>query len=166
MRIGPNEAVLFQTVRGIAFDDASGLILTVCPVRGRPDAVTLVFDRGYGRLVGFSRSLPDRKARPCGFELREHVSASGHQISGVTNIIGRRAPPRAAMNMPFHSITSSPRASTMFFSFMQQPISVDGLVKIFGGVEPDRIHEPGGREVRAEEVGPSDGDCREVGSPE
>jgi hypothetical protein len=54
----------------------------------------------------------------------------------------------------------------MLFSFMQEPIFVDGLVKILGGVEPDRIHEPGGREVCAEEVGPSNGDTSEVGSPE
>ena len=65
--------------------------------------------------------------------------------------------------------TRSPRRrerAQCLFSFMQEPIFVDGLVKILGGVEPDRIHEPGGREVCAEEVGPSNGDTSEVGSPE
>jgi hypothetical protein len=78
----------------------------------------------------------------------------------------RRAAESSDKLAPFHSITSSARASTMPFSFMQEPIFVDGPVKILGGVEPDRIHEPGGREVCAEEVGPCNGDTSEVGSPE
>jgi hypothetical protein len=34
-----------------------------------------------------------------------------------------------------------------FFSFAQEPIEIDGLVKILSGLKPNRIHEPRGREV-------------------
>src|SRR6516164_5635492 len=52
MGIGPNEAVLFHAFRGVLLDDPGGLVEAVVPVRSRPDAVALVFNRWRGRPVG------------------------------------------------------------------------------------------------------------------
>jgi len=39
------------------------------------------------------------------------------------------------------------RLTPKLFSFAQEPIEIDGLVKILSGLKPNRIHEPRGREV-------------------
>ena len=39
------------------------------------------------------------------------------------------------------------RLTPKLFSFAQEPIEIDGLVKILSGLKPYRIHEPRGREV-------------------
>src|SRR5262249_23098343 len=71
MGIGPNEAVLFHAFRGVLLDDPGGLVEAVVSVRGRPDAVALVFNRCRGRPVGFASSAAG-EAAPCRFEFREH----------------------------------------------------------------------------------------------
>ena len=52
MRIGPNEPVLFRTVGEVLLDDPRGLVLPLRSVRGRPDAVALVFERRIIRFCG------------------------------------------------------------------------------------------------------------------
>jgi hypothetical protein len=39
------------------------------------------------------------------------------------------------------------RLTPKLFSFAQEPIEIDGLVKILSGLKPNRIYEPRGREV-------------------
>ena len=39
------------------------------------------------------------------------------------------------------------RLTPKLFSFAQEPIEIDGLVKILSGLKPDRIYEPRGREI-------------------
>jgi hypothetical protein len=73
MRISPNEAVLFHAVRGVSLDDPSGLILTICSVGGRPDAVALVFDGRCDRRVGFANFSSRRQAAPRCSNFREHL---------------------------------------------------------------------------------------------
>ena len=64
MRIGPNEPVLFRTVGEVLLDDPRGLVLPLRSVRGRPDAVALVFDRRRVRLVQTRRPLARRSCGP------------------------------------------------------------------------------------------------------
>src|SRR6516164_9361587 len=80
MGIGPNEAVLFHAFRGVLLDDPGGLVEAVVPVRGRPDAVALVFNRRRGRSVGLA-SPAAGEAAPCRFEFREHGSRLGLAVS-------------------------------------------------------------------------------------
>src|SRR5262249_3975861 len=72
MRVGPNEPVLFRAVGEVLLDDPRGLILPLRSVRGRPDAVALVFDRRRVRLVRLAGRSPAGHAGPCGFEFRKH----------------------------------------------------------------------------------------------
>src|SRR5262245_19962449 len=72
MRVCPNEPVLFRTVGEVLLDDPRGLILPLRSVRGRPDAVALVFDRRRVRLVKLAGRWPAGQSGPCGFEFRKH----------------------------------------------------------------------------------------------
>src|SRR5262245_12516023 len=72
MRVGPNEPVLFRAVGEVLLDDPRGLILPLRSVRGRPDAVALVFDRRRARLVRLARRSPAGHAGPRSFDFRKH----------------------------------------------------------------------------------------------
>src|SRR5262249_53002812 len=72
MRVGPNEPVLFRAVGEVLLDDPRGLILPLRSVRGRPDAVALVFDRRRVRLVRLAGRSPAGHASPRSFEFRKH----------------------------------------------------------------------------------------------
>jgi hypothetical protein len=89
MRISPNEAVLFHAVRGVSLDDPSGLILTICSVGGRPDAVALVFDGRCDRRVGSLISRLVARRLHAALTSRTFVNAqnSGHRIR---HCVGRR----------------------------------------------------------------------------
>src|SRR5215467_4306097 len=74
MGVGPNEPVLLRAVGEVLLDDPRGLVLTLRSVRGRADAVALVFDRRRvrrARLVGRS---PAGHAGPRSFEFRKQWS--------------------------------------------------------------------------------------------
>ena len=60
MCVSPNEPVVFRPVGEVLLDDPRGLILPPRSVRGRPDAVALIFDRQGARLVRLAR----RSCRP------------------------------------------------------------------------------------------------------
>jgi len=76
MRVGPNEPVLFRAVGEVLLDDPRGLVLPLRSVRGRPDAVALVFDRRRVRLVRLAGRSPAGHAGPPSFEFRKQWSAS------------------------------------------------------------------------------------------
>jgi hypothetical protein len=73
MRISPNEAVLFHTVRRVSLDDPGGLILTICSVGGRPDAVAPVIDVRCDWRGGFGGFSSRRQAAPRCSNFREHL---------------------------------------------------------------------------------------------
>src|SRR4029453_12906516 len=83
MRVGPNEPVLFRPVGEVLLDDPCGLILPLRSVRGRPDAVALVFDRRRARLLRLARPSPAGHAGPRCFEFRKH---DPHPSLGSTEI--------------------------------------------------------------------------------
>src|SRR3974377_611118 len=64
MRVGPNEPGLFRAVAEILLDDPRGLVLPLRSVRGRPDAVALIFDRRRVRLVRLAGRSPPGHAGP------------------------------------------------------------------------------------------------------
>jgi hypothetical protein len=82
MCVGPNEPVLFRPVGEVLLDGPCGLILPLRSLRGRPDAVALVFDRRRARLVRLARR-PAGHAGPRSFELRKH---DPHPSLGSTEI--------------------------------------------------------------------------------
>jgi hypothetical protein len=70
--VGPNEPVLFRAVGEVLLDDPRGLVLPLRSVRGRPDAIALVFDRRRVRLVRLAGRSPTGHAGPRSFEFRKH----------------------------------------------------------------------------------------------
>ena len=72
MRVCPNEPVLFWAVGKVLLDDSRGLIVPLRSVRGRPDAVALVFDRRRVRLVRLAGRPPAYYACPRSFKFRKH----------------------------------------------------------------------------------------------
>src|SRR5919204_1459586 len=76
MGIGPDETVFLHPLGRVFLDDPGGLVEAVRSVWGRPDAVTLVFNRRRGRPFPPARCLPADESAPCRFELREHGSCS------------------------------------------------------------------------------------------
>jgi len=72
MRVCPNESVLFRAVGEVLLDDSRGLIVPLRSVRGRPDAVALVFDPRRVRLVKLAGRSPTGYAGPRSFNFRKH----------------------------------------------------------------------------------------------
>jgi hypothetical protein len=72
MRVCPNEPMLFRAVGEVLLDDSRGLIVPLRSVRGRPNAVALVFDRRRVRLVRLAGRSPAGYAGPRSFKFRKH----------------------------------------------------------------------------------------------
>src|SRR5262245_47270901 len=72
MRVCPNESVLFRAVGEVLLDNSRGLIVPLRSVRGRPDAVALVFDQRGVRLVKLAGRSPTGYAGPRSFNFRKH----------------------------------------------------------------------------------------------
>ena len=82
MRVCPNESVLFRAVREVLLDDSRGLIVPLRSVRGRPDAVALVFDRRRVRLVKLAGRSPTGYAGPRSFNFRKHDPRPSRGLTG------------------------------------------------------------------------------------
>src|SRR5262249_17376553 len=84
MRVCPNEPVLFRAVGEVFLDDSRGLVLTLRSVRGRPDAVALVFDRRHVRLVRLGGRSPAGHTGPRSFEFRKPWSLQALSRRGLS----------------------------------------------------------------------------------
>jgi len=86
MRVCPNEPVLFRAVGEVLLDDSRGLIVPLRSVRGRPNAVALVFDRRRVRIVRIAGRSPAGYAGPRSFKLRKHgpnLGSTGDYHAGL-----------------------------------------------------------------------------------
>jgi hypothetical protein len=84
MHVGPNEPVVFRTVGEVLLDDPRSLVLPLRSVRGRPDAVALVFDLRRVRLVSLASRSPTGHAGPHSFEFRKHGPRPSLESTEIT----------------------------------------------------------------------------------